>query len=57
MSAFAGGVTETRGCLPVELTVDQKKVLALKCNLGPQYSFPGSTSSSSDSELGPILIV
>ena len=28
MSGFAGGVTETKGCLPVELTVGRKKVMA-----------------------------
>lgn len=31
-------------------------VLVLKWNLGPQYSFPGYTSDSSDSEVAPILI-
>ena len=31
-------------------------VLVLKWNLGPQYSFPGYTFDSSDSELAPILI-
>lgn len=30
--------------------------LVLKWNLGPQYSLPGYTSSSSSSELAPILI-